>query len=236
MARAGCSAVFTGIDAVGGVSQRAYRKGFLRHKTSLERKLTECVDAGVVPTCAFLLSPPSHACGTDFDETVGAALAARNCGAQVRLNTLTLYNRTKSRIDAGSPCHYDDLKPRLMLDVPEVVERNDYARAHPKLFPFHSRYVAGEEWETFVSLAHCLFTLFYCYPRTLDALWVEKGVSPRVVGAKVLEEVGELLDIEKPLRRDAELAAAIPIIEELTAATKKAQSILEAESCALLTA
>lgn len=236
MARAGCTAVFTGIDAVGGVSQRAYRKGFLRHKSSLERQLVECVDAGIVPTCAFLLSPPSHACGVDLDETLGAALVARNCGAQVRLNTLTLYNRTKSRSDMKSPCDYDDVKPRLMLDVPEVVECNDYARALPRLFPFHSRYVAGDEWEAFVSLAHCLFTLFYCYPRTLDALWMEKGISPCAVSRKVLEEVNDLLKIEKPLRRDAELAAAIPILEELTAATKGTQAVLEAESCALITA
>jgi hypothetical protein len=236
MARAGCTAVFTGIDAVGGVSQRAYRKGFLRQKTSLERRLVECDEAGVVPTCAFLLSPPSHACGVDLDETLGAALVARNCGAQVRLNTLTLYNRTKSRNDVKSPCRYDDVKPRLMLDVPEVVERNDYARALPRLFPFHSRYVAGDEWGAFVSLVHCLFTLFYCYPRTLGALWAEKGVSPSVVSRRVLEEVGDLLEIEKPLRRDAELAAAIPILEELTAGSKGTQSILEAESCALVTA
>jgi hypothetical protein len=235
MARAGCTAVFTGIDAVGGVSQRAYQKGFLRHKTSLERKLVECVDAGIVPTCAFLLSPPSHTCGVDIEETVSAALVARNCGAQVRLNTLTLYNSTKSRIDVKSPCHYDDFKPRLMLDVPEVVERNDYARALPTLFPFHSRYVARDEWEAFVSLGHCLFTLFYCYPRTLDALWAEKSISPCAVSRKVLEEVGNLLEIEKPLRRDAELAAAIPILEGLTATSKWTQSVLEAESCALIT-
>jgi len=236
MARAGCTAVFTGIDAVGGVSQRAYRKGFLRHKTSLERQLVECVEAGIVPTCAFLLSPPSHACGVDFDETLGAALVARNCGAQVRLNTLTLYNRTKSRVDVKSPCHYDDVKPRLMLDVPEVVECNDYARALPRLFPFHSRYVAGDEWQEFVSLTHCLFTLFYCYPRTLEALWAEQSISPYAVSRQVLEGVGDLLEIEKPLRRDAELAAAIPILEGLTAATKGAQSVLEVESCALMTA
>jgi hypothetical protein len=236
MARAGCTAVFTGIDAVGGVSQRAYRKGFLRHKSSLECKLLDCVAAGIVPTCAFLLSPPSHACGVDLDETLDAALVARNCGAQVRLNTLTLYNRTKAGRDVKSPCHYDDVKPRLMLDVPEVVERNDYARALPRLFPFHSRYVARDEWGAFVSLTHCLFTLFYCYPQTLSALWSERGISPRAVGRKVLEEVGDLLEIEKPFRRDAELAAAIPILEGLTAETTGAQSLLEAESHSLMTA
>jgi hypothetical protein len=235
MARVGCSAVFTGIDAVGGISQRAYRKGFLRQKTALERKLTECVDSGIMPTCAFLLSPPSHACGGDFEETLSAALTARNCGAQVRLNTLTLYNHTKSQLDVSSPCHYDDLKPRLMLDVPAVVEHNEYARTLPALFPFHSRYVAGEEWREFISLAHCLFTLFFCYPRTLGELWAELDISPVTISRSVLEKVGGLLRLDKPLRRDAELAAAIPILEGLTAATSGAQSLLEAESCALIT-
>lgn len=234
MARAGCSALFTGIDAVGDVSQRAYRKGFLRQSTVLEKKLIECVEAGIVPTCAFLLSPPSHACGGDLEETLNAALIARNCGAQVRLNTLTLYNRTKSQVDVTTPCYPDDIKTRLMLDVPEIVERNDYARTLPALFPFHSRYVAREEWGYFISLAHCLFTLFFSYPQTLDTVWGEKGISPVTVAQSILEEVGDLLQIEKPLRRDAELAVAIPILENLTATHMGAQSLLEAESCALI--
>lgn len=236
MARAGCTAVFTGIDAVGSVSQHAYRKGFLRRKTVFEQKLTECVESGIVPTCAFLLSPPSHPCGGDFEETLGAALLARVSGAQVRLNTLTLYNGTKSHYDVTSSCHYDDVKPRLMLDVPEVVEHNEYARAQPTLFPFHFRYTDAAEWGEFISLAHCLFTLYSCYPHTLESLWGGLNVSPVTVSRRVLDEVGDLLQIEKPFRRDAELAAAIPILEGLTAASPRTQSVLERESCALISA
>lgn len=236
MARAGCTAVFTGIDAVGTVSQHAYRKGFLQRKTVLEQKLTECIESGIVPTCAFLLSPPSHPCGGDFEETLGAALLARVSGAQVRLNTLTLYNGTKSHYDVTASCHYDDVKPRLMLDVPEVVEHNEYARAQPTLFPFHSRYTDAAEWGEFISLAHCLFTLYSCYPDTLESVWGGLNVSPVTVSRRVLDKVGDLLQIEKPFRRDAELAAAIPILEGLTAASPGAQSVLERESCALISA
>lgn len=236
MARAGCTSVFTGVDAVGQVSQRAYRKGFMRQKTDLERKLVECVEAGVTPTCAFLLSPPSHPCGKDFDETISVALMARNCGAQVRLNTLTLYNATRSLTDAALPSEPDSVKPKLMLDVPEVVEHNSYAQERPQLFPFHSRYVSAQEWKSFVTQAHCLFTLFLCYPQTLDALWADTGVSPSEIARRVLDETGDLLRIEKSLRRDAELAAAIPVLENLTATSVGARALIEAESGVLLAA
>lgn len=233
MSRAGCTAVFTGVDAVGQISQREYRKGFLKQTTALENKLFECVEAGITPTCAFLLSPPSHPCGKDFEETIKVALMARNRGAQVRLNTLTLYNGTKSQTDITFPSAADDLKTRLMLDVPEAVEFNEYAEAHPQLFPFHSRYVRKEEWKSFVSLVHCLFTLYACYPKTLDAIWEEKDFSPVAIAQSVLAQTGDLLRIRKPLRRDAELAAAVSLLEKLVVGTK-AWELLETESESLL--
>jgi hypothetical protein len=233
MSRAGCRAIFTGVDAVGEFSQKAYRKGFHRRGTALEQRLTECVEAGITPTCAFLLSPPSHPCSKDTEETLRVALAARNCGAHVRLNTLTLYNRTKLEADFNLPVEADDTKTKLTLDVPEFVERNEYAESQPHLFPFHSRYVSGDEWTAFVSQVHCLFTLFVCYPQTLDALWTERDVSPSSIAGEVVAKVGDLTEFEKPIRRDAELATAIPMLESL-ASTKQAQSLLEVESHALL--
>jgi len=122
-----------------------------------------------------------------------------------------------------------------MLDVPSVVEHNEYAGEDPQLFPFHSRYVADEEWTAFISVTHCLFTLFSYCPQTLDALWVEKGISPTAIARNVLAATGSLLKFKKPQRRDVELSAAIPILETLTAKSGAIQTLLEAESCALLT-
>jgi hypothetical protein len=233
MARAGCSAIFTGVDAVGSSSQREYGKRFLREDHELTETLMECIESGIEPTCAFLLSPPSRPCSVDTESTIRTALMARNSGAQVVLNTLTLYNQTKVRTDSSQGIQADETKARLMLDVPELVEKNEYAQINPDLFPFHSRYVSGAEWTSFVSRTHCLFTLFLCYPRTLETLWIEKDISPLDVANDVMSIVGDLSMIEKPLRRDAELTTIICVIEKLTT-TRKLQALLESESAALL--
>jgi radical SAM superfamily enzyme YgiQ (UPF0313 family) len=230
MANAGCSAIFTGVDAVGEVTQRAYRKGFFHGETVLAEKLHQCLESGITPTCAFLLSPPSHPCSQDSEQTLRAALTARNCGAQVRLNTLTLFNETKVETDHNFSIEADGSKASLMLDVPVIVERNEYAKTNPRLFPFHSRYVSSHEWSLFVSQVHCLFTLFLCYPQTLDSVWIERDISPRVVANTILSRVGDLFKIEKASRRDAELLAATHVLEELTISSKKSQDSLEAES------
>jgi hypothetical protein len=168
-----------------------------------------------------------------MENTLRVALMSRNCGAQVVLNTLTLYNETKLQRDLAKRIERDETKAMLMLDVPELVEKNEYAQVNPHLFPFHSRYVPNAEWTSFVSTTHCLFTLFLCYPRTLETLWIETDTSPLDVANKVMSIVGDLSVIEKPLRRDAELATIISIMEKLTK-SRKSRALLESESSSLL--
>lgn len=230
MARAGCTAVFAGIDAVGTESRRIHKKAFVREASVLQRRIQECVENGITPTCAFLLSPPSYPGGNDIDETLFFALAARNAGAQVRLNTLTLYNQTSTFVTNTAVPKYDEFKVRLMLDVPEVVEENFYAVENPELFPFHSRYVDADEWHDFVSVAHCLYTIFEAFPKTLQQLWDGQGIRPTEIARKMLDNTGPLLDIPKPARRDAQLLAAVEVLESLAARRKQLQPILELES------
>ncbi len=235
MARAGCTAIFAGIDAVGKESRRAYKKAFVREVSVLRQRIRECVENGITPTCAFLLSPPSHVGGGDIEETLYFALAARNAGAHVRLNTLTLYNQTVSLSNTLQVPEYDEIKVRLMLDVPEVVEENFYAVENPELFPFHSRYIrSSEEWHNFVSLVHNLFTLFEAYPMTLEALWETEGITPLHIAEKMLDNTGPLLDISKSARRDAQLLATVNIFESMAARKVALQPILEMESSRFL--
>ncbi|HEY0080227.1 MAG TPA: cobalamin-dependent protein [Pyrinomonadaceae bacterium] len=232
MARAGCTSVFTGIDAVGMTSQRSFRKGFLRSFTALETKLNECMEAGILPTCAFMLSPPSHPCGVDTEEVLKAALGARNCGAMVRLNTLTLYNGTASQSSVSAQLVADNLRPRLLLDVPDVVETNAYADKFPELFPFHSRYVPKREWKDFMQVIHCLFTLYFCYPETLESLWEEKNITPIHIAKSVIETLGDLTTIDKLDRRGKELETAAIFLKGLSVSSNICGP-LEAESAAL---
>jgi hypothetical protein len=235
MARAGCTAVFAGIDAVGKESRRAHKKAFVREVGVLRERIRECVANGITPTCAFLLSPPSHVGGGDIDETLYFALAARNAGAHVRLNTLTLYNQTGSLANALHIPEYDGFKVQLMLDVPEVVEENFYAVENPELFPFHSRYIRSSgEWHNFVSLVHNLFTLFEAYPRTLEILWESEGIKPIHIAEKMLDNTGPLLAISKSARRDAQLLEAVNILESIAVRKVALQPILEMESSRFL--
>ncbi|MGB7210694.1 MAG: radical SAM protein [Pyrinomonadaceae bacterium] len=234
MARAGCTAVFAGIDAVGKESRRIHKKAFVRDASVLQHRVRECVSNGIIPTCAFLLSPPSCPGGSDVDETLFFALAARNAGAQIRLNTLTLYNQTRSTLTSSASLAYDEFKVRLMLDVPEVVEENYYAFQNPELFPFHARYVSSTEWRDFVSLVHCLYTLLEVFPKTLEYLWNSENITPTEIAHKMLGNTGALLDIPKAARRDAQLLAAVQVLESLAARKGALQPILEMESSRFL--
>lgn len=235
LARAGCTAVFAGIDAVGKESRRVHKEAFVREASVLRQRIHECVKNGITPTCAFLLSPPSHVEGGDIEETLYFALAARNAGAHVRLNTLTLYNQTGSFSNSLHVPEYDEFKVRLMLDVPEVVEENFYAMDNPELFPFHSRYIhSAVEWHHFVSLVHNLFTLFEAYPRTLELLWETEGITPIHIAEKMLDNTGPLLTIPKTARRDAQLLAAVIVLESIAARKVALQPTLEMESSRFL--
>lgn len=236
MSEAGCVSVFLGVDAVGAESRKTYGKSFLRSETLLVEKISRCLDSGITPTCAFLLSPPSHPCGVDAEHTLRMALTAGTHGAQVRLNTLTMYNQTNVQNSYTRSLESDETKVGLMLDVPPTVERNSYATSEPQLFPFHSRYVSRNEWVAFVSQVHCLFTLFICYPRTLNELWMTKDISPYEIANRTLAGIDNLFGVAKVRRRDTELLSAITTLEKLTVGSKNSQLLLEAESERLLQA
>jgi hypothetical protein len=232
MARAGCSAVFSGIDAVGKASTNILRKSFYRGARKLEEKVRQCTASGITPTLAFLLSPPSVSCGVDFEETLKAALIARNSGALVRLNTLAFYNNTPTMRTSRLTFDSDALRTEMLFDVPPVVSCNTYSSTHPQLFPFHSRYVKEGEWREFVFLMHGLFTLLHCLPKTVAQLWEDKQIGPIEIAQRVLDEIGNLLSIQKQDRRIAEASAAVSIIDSLTR-TASVQYWLEREVNAL---
>lgn len=184
MASAGCTAVFTGVDAIGTVSQRTYKKAFAKSVDSLVNVTHTCSVLGIEPTLAFLTSPPGHPCGVDLEATVIAAMYARCAGAQVRLNTLAYYPGTAVWVSRPA-FHYDNLRVRTLMDVPSVVEENDFARVNPELFPFHSRYVEDHEWHQYVNRIHALFSLLFARADVLRALWERHSLSPVAVADAV---------------------------------------------------
>jgi B12 binding domain/Radical SAM superfamily len=233
MAQAGCVALFAGIDAVGRASRREYKKAFVRDEQVMVDRIRRCVDHGITPTCAFLLTPPSMAGGQNLLETLRLALTARTSGARVRLNTLTIYNNTGIAENLRQ-CFFDPVKTKLMLDVPLAVEENPYAVSRPDLFPYHARYVGKLEWQDFLALAHCLYTLFEVYPHSLQHAWDESGVPPTEIASSVLDNIGSLLDIPKVARRESELLASIDVFEQLAIGKRDFSYVLNTESAAVL--
>jgi hypothetical protein len=225
LVRAGCTEVFSGIDAVGTAAERSFHKAFLRGKTPLELKTRWLVDAGIRPTYAFLVAPPSHPAGADLGVTVAAALEARVAGAEVLLNPLNLYAGTPALSALQGGAAPDSLQVQLMMDVPDVVTENRLAAEHPSLFPFHSRYVGEREWHGFLSLAHCLSTLISTYPRTLACLACAGGTDPVRVAHQTLERFRDWSHLTGVERSQVEQDVGFFVLEPLAAGSAAAAAL-----------
>ena len=228
MAGAGCTEVFSGIDAVGTGAERAFHKAFLRGKTTVDVKTRWMLAAGVTPTYAFMLAPPSHPAGSTFGVTTCAALEARAAGAEVLLNPLNLYADTGSLTAYPVTFVADDRQVRLMMDVPDVVAENHLAASHPGLFPFHARYVGQREWHRFLEISHCVSTLVSTYPGTMASLVGLRGIDPVSVAEHTLERVSDWSRLESREVRQVEQDAGFFTLEQLAVGTP-ASGVLERE-------
>lgn len=229
MASAGCSHIFSGIDAVGASSEKEFHKAFLRKEPSMTEKLDRLVNCGIRPTCAFLLSPPSHKAGADYDLTVRTALEAKEHGAQILLNCLTLYNKTSARC-LGQNFEYDPTQAEWVMDCPNVCVNNDYAAAAPNLFPFHARFTSASEWRDFILTSHCLATLVAVYPDTMAELIRDPQTSPAELARLVLERTHGLMTAAKPDRRYLQADAAGELFSQTSGSTIARQTFLREHS------
>lgn len=205
LAEAGCREVFVGVDAVSARSQLAFGKHFFKGWHSLRQRLTDCLDRGIVPTCAFMVDHPAGGDHEDTDRVLTTALLTRNLGCGIRLNTLTLYNHTATAKEfAGHERSYTELKPRLLLDTPPVVVSNPYAKRDPELFPFHNTPLPLPVYERFVTAMHIAYTLFSSFSRTLLQYVVMENGSPWLLLDRIANRVGDLTPIDARLRRHYE--------------------------------
>ncbi|HKP74773.1 MAG TPA: hypothetical protein VJT67_04485, partial [Longimicrobiaceae bacterium] len=167
--------------------------------------LEEARGNGIVPTFAFLVAPPSHPTGPEFDATVTAAatLQAVDLDAvRVRLNVLAHYPGT-SVATTGLRWAADDARAELLLDVSDEVRENPLAGAAPELFPFHNRYVTAGEWRAFISRVFVLYTLVDSRPQSVLDLSGVHAWAPSAVADWLLRELPPLSRIPKELRRRA---------------------------------
>ncbi|EDL57304.1 B12-binding domain-containing radical SAM protein [Gimesia maris] len=166
MAAAGCHSVYVGVDVVHPKAQRNFAKALYRGNEDMLRRFECCSKVGIRPTASFLLEEPDV--GRDqLEDTIATALLAQNAGCRIRFNTLSLYPGTESYKAFGGRFFYDDLKVRLMMDLPSVVKENVYAQESPELFPFHSTHRPLLANSRFMLGVHALFTISKYYPNTL---------------------------------------------------------------------
>jgi B12 binding domain/Radical SAM superfamily len=177
MSRSRCTGIFTGIDAVSRDYQQRMNKRFLRNWQTVRKKLMYCVQRGVIPTCAFILEGPDQP-PVEREETIRAAVECLGLGCEVHVNTLSIYNGSMldSKNAKGSPT-YSSAKVELLMDSPNVVQNNEFAKRWPSLFPYHSTYYDAQQWEIFLVRVHTLFALLYAFPQTLHRYIVEEKNS-----------------------------------------------------------
>lgn len=227
MAEAGCTEVFSGIDAVGTASERAFRKAFFRGTTPLQEKIRTLRALHIQPTLAFLVCPPSHVAGATYQVTVAAAVEAQSSGADILLNPLNLYTGTGASAAFGTSHAGDFLQADLMMDVPDIVINNTAAIEYPEMFPFHSRYVPEQEWHSFLQLSHCVSTLIHTYPRTLSRLLEHSSIDPVAVATRTLERFSGWERLPKQDRRRVEQDVAFFVLKDVVPRSPAAATLDE---------
>lgn len=229
LAEAGCNSVFIGVDAVSASSKKLFKKSFFRGWSTLSDRLRAALDRGIVPTCAFMIDIPEHDT-VNTDQSLATALFASSLGCGIRLNTLTLYNQTESSIGMqGRPRIYTNLKPSILLDTPDVVQDNPYAREHPALFPFHQTFLPLPVYKDFISGMHVAFTLFKSFNRTMiQYVSVDNGSLWSLI-SHVSEKVGDLTQIPTVERRARERDVFLEEFERFPL-SRQTRSAFEMES------
>lgn len=139
----GCRGVYLGIDAVTDSQRVAFNKRFWRGYDHIVQRLRPMIEAGVQPTCAFMID----AYRFDRVEAEAVLVAATECaktGAFIRLNTFTRYPNTM--LGRGvARVRFSAAKVQNMFDCVPVVADNSLALHWPHLFPFHATEVEDEE-------------------------------------------------------------------------------------------
>lgn len=233
LSEAGCRQIFTGVDAINESYQKEFLKRFYKGWDPLEKVLKNCAEYNIVPTCAFMVEDPTK--GTHLtDKTLMTALFARCNGAGLRLNTLTLYNATASDIlYKDRPVVYSELKPRLLLDCPEIVYSNDYAKKNPKLFPFHNTCLPPDTWQKFTAGMHIAFTLFKSFPMTVFYYATEDQQSLWGLMDCLADEMKDIEQIPARIRRSRERAAFSKWFKEQRNLSNITRQAFELESAEL---
>lgn len=205
LAESGCTDLFLGVDAVTASAKKRFSKPLFRSDKDLSRKIRCCIQAGIQPTCAFLLEGPLTDRSSELSQTLHVSHQARLAGANIRLNLLSTYPGT-AMAHQQQTIRYSDLKPKLLFDCPSVIWKNKLAKIKPELFPFHNTALTLKDEISLVRFTHTAFTLINLFPKTLEKLLIKNLCGGLV---KLISDLSahcpNLLHIPPKNRREIEI-------------------------------
>ena len=164
LSRAGCRSIYLGIDAVTEQQRTSYGKSFVKSLDRCCETIQLLVDAGVTPTCSFILDP-LRLDAEELEENLRWAAHLRARGAELSFHVLTPYTGTalKERRTPGDAVT-DSFRISLRFDCPPAVIENPLVGGREDLFPFHvGRAKMREPFRFGVSVIHaaqCILTHF----------------------------------------------------------------------------
>ncbi len=174
LGRARCEQLYIGVDAVSANQQKAFDKPFFKHLAPLLATIGRLCDAGVQPTCAFILNlftPQME----EVEATLRTAIACAGAGARIRINALSRYpgtslDETMASSSRGEISRYSEARARILLEVPEVVCQNDLAKLNPELYPFHSTEATEVQWIQRLRMIRLAQRMIQIYPDDFASL------------------------------------------------------------------
>ena len=137
MGKANCVGVFIGVDAIDSNLQKQFNKHYFKGWSRLQDTLNRCLDAGIIPTCAFMVSNLDDY--KHVHETLDIAVRTKLLGCEITVNLLATYpestqsDRHGNLFDGGT-----DLRAKLLYDAPPLLANNSFADSFPEFFPLHN--------------------------------------------------------------------------------------------------
>lgn len=137
MGKANCVGVFIGVDAVDPNLQKQFNKHYFKGWSRLENTLNRCLTAGIIPTCAFMVSNLD-----DYEhvhQTLDIAVRTKLLGCDITVNLLATYpESTQSDIHTNIFDGGTELRAKLLYDAPPLLAYNKFADSFPEFFPLHN--------------------------------------------------------------------------------------------------
>jgi len=216
MGKANCVGVFIGVDAVDANLQKQFNKHYFKGWSRLQDTLSSCLNAGITPTCAFMVSNLD-----DYEhvhETLDIAVRTKLLGCEITVNLLATYpestqsERHTKLFEGGT-----ELRAKLLYDAPPLLASNSFADSFPEFFPLHNVTAPAQMTLNSIIKSCVAANLVNAFPITLLRAVVDHelnlGELVDGVASKVAGHLLSGIDFSQPVAFDGLLRAVRECLE-----------------------